>query len=214
MGFRDATGDGIHAPLQPIVRKCHGAARLAPGRSAYCVAAFFGGALMSANVAPLPAPLTMLLPPMPSDGGGDDLSNHTDGFANTLANAQKSLETDDGDNPDDGSSLDDSSSMGGDILGKLSSLSSKRDEEMSSIMTPFNRADAPILSADGTEDDSNVIGASELVGESLSRASSKKVLKDIINAGSGSAQQTLLDQMQTTLVSNVAQSVSKLVSQQ
>jgi hypothetical protein len=151
---------------------------------------------------------------MPPDGGGDELSNHADAFANTLATAEKGLETDDGDNPDDGSGLNDSSSMGGDILEKLGSLSLKRDEKMSDLMTPFKRADAPILSADGTEDDTNVIGASESVGETLSRASSKKFLRDIINAASGSAQQTLLDEMQTTLVGNVSQSVSKLVSQQ
>jgi hypothetical protein len=158
--------------------------------------------------------LTMLLPPMPSGDGGDELSNHADAFANTLATAEKGLETDDGDNPDDGSGLSDSSSMGADILEKLSSLSSKRDEEMSSVMTPFNRADAPILSADGTEDDSSVIGASEQVGETLSRASNKKFVKDLINAASGDAQRTMEDEVQTMLVSNITQSINKLVSQQ
>jgi hypothetical protein len=180
----------------------------------HCEATFFRKALMSQPATLSAPPLTMLLPPMPPDGGGDELSNHADAFANTLATAEKGLETDDGDNPDDGSGLSDSSSMGGDILEKLGSLSLKRDEKMSDLMTPFKRADAPILSADGTEDDTNVIGASESVGETLSRASSKKFLRDIINAASGSAQQTLLDEMQTTLVGNVSQSVSKLVSQQ
>jgi hypothetical protein len=171
---------------------------------------------MSQSLAPLPMTQPPALFPLtPPDGGGDGLSAHSDAFANTLEAAQNSLRTGDGDNPYDGSGLDGPASMEGGILGKLSSLSEADDAQRSKLMAPFERASgAPTLSADGTESDSNVIGAADQVGQTLSRTSPREGLKQIMQTTIGMAQNALWKQLGITAAGKVSETVSKLVQQQ
>jgi hypothetical protein len=170
---------------------------------------------MSQSLAISPAPqLPNLFAPLPPDGGGDGLSTHSDAFTNTLEAAQNSLQTDDGDNSYDGSGLDGPASMGARILGKLGSLSAANDAQMSEIMKPLEHTNAPTLSADGTENDSNVIGAGDPVGQTLSRTSTRGTLKELMNTTLGTAQLTMERMAGITLAGNIATTTNKLISQQ
>jgi hypothetical protein len=170
---------------------------------------------MSQSLSQLPAlPLPNLVPMTPTDGGDDGLNSHSDAFANTLTAAQNSLLAGGGDNLNDGSDLDGADSVGDAILDKLSSLSAANDTRMSDLMTPLEHTGAPSLSADGTEDSTNVIATGDQVGQTRSPGSSIDTLKEIVKTSSALARDTLSKEFQITAVGNVSQTVSKLVQQQ
>jgi hypothetical protein len=161
---------------------------------------------MSPDLASLPKPMPVFTSPVTSEPDQN-------AFSESLKTAMNGFDAG-GPDLDDGSDLDPDASIGPALLDKLSALSKADQTQMAEIRKPIEGMKATGLEANGTDDDSNEIGAPPVIGDSKGLQSTTDVLQQIIKKAGEDAAATLSREAEITAAGNVNSVVHTLTSQQ